>query len=554
LQTVLKPYSVDVPASTLSSLCESIPVLLEYERLYEASIALRQTLSLIRTRMDAIRVADSFRAASGSALGNQEFAQHAVHAAYRAGMVARCQEICELHPNQFPAIEAWLQAQLGDWQGAFKEIQRIQHNPTTNPSDLEIIKRLYPRALYNTRQHWKQAFRETSQALTGRQRGLCLLEYGATLTNNGEQANARTVYSEAFGYLEHDDFFAALLQYNIGMACLHQSELTAAEHAFLRAMRHARKPQGNAYLSGAWYGLGAVRRARQEYPRALDAFQMALVKAATREDRLYATRGLGYTLRLLNRLDEAMVAFAEARSNISPHDLITPHGLYADIAAARMQNNDEKGALEALELTLEHHEEDKQRANIVKAEDQRRQGNQKAALELLNHISTNRLWYAEEAMSFPELFAMHGVVVIKHPMTIRVNTDGPVQVWINQHKVAIKPTSSAMSLLVFLCLENGSTSIERVLEAMTFKTDLQAKKKKTLYATVEDLRNQLGWKQAIQIHANTLSLDPDPLVQWDTLETPPPTRTETFCEGLYDPWIINWRDEHLSKTHSNFIL
>lgn len=33
-------------------------------------------------------------------------------------------------------------------------------------------------------------------------------------------------------------------------------------------------------------------------------------------------------------------------------------------------------------------------------------------------------------------------------------------------------------------------------------------------------------------------------VEW-TLVTPPPGRTDTFCEGLLDEWVVQWRNDSI---------
>ena len=526
-------------SQNFQSLCESLTILIKVQNFATTTLTLRQALQAARTRSDYLQIQTISQNIPNNQLSNSVLAELLATLTYRTGSVKRYQEICQHFPEQLQIFQAWINLEKGNWQ-----LAQQQSRPAANSNHSDIAWRIQARASFHLEDpQWQEIYTQAFNHLTGRQKGLCLLEYGTILTFKGKNSEARSVYANAFHDLKNDPYFAAMLQHNLGMACIRIQDFQAAENAFQKTMKYAKYPEANDFLSAAWCGLGSVRRAYQEYPRALHAFEQANTKASTDVDRIHAARNLGHTKRLMLDTDGALAAFEEARRFIKGK-----HELYAEIAAAKLQNNDLLGAIQALEMLSENDESENQRAIIVKAEIQRRQKNKREAKKLLAQIDMTSVWASEEAQVFPELFALHKKQHTFQAMQIRINTDGAIQVFINNRPLPIKPLATSSSLLALLCLEHGKISVDRAIENLNPKESdprNENQYKRALYKTVDELREILGWKNAVCIQAKIISLETSPFVQWNELETPPSERTELFCEGHDNNWVRQWRETHM---------
>ena len=148
----------------------------------------------------------------------------------------------------------------------------------------------------------------------------------------------------------------------------------------------------------------------------------------------------------------------------------------------------------------------------------------------------------EEARVFPALFALLGRQPLRRVWTAQVGTDGPICLHMSGEPVALRPNHVSASLLAFLALHGGQAAAERVLEALRLPGSTVRARKQELSRAVGQLRDALGWPEAVSSAGGLLSLSNE--VQWLAPLLPPPARADLFCEGRLDPWVLEWRLEH----------
>lgn len=454
--------------------------------------------------------------------------------AFRASAPETCEAHLQACPEGQGALRAWLLMLRDDFEGALRESE-----VSLIGAQAGIAWRMRAWALVRLgTPGWEDAYREAVRHNEGRQRGLCLLQLGAFLSYAGREAEARAAYAEAFPFFKHDPEMRANAAYNVGTACLRLRQFDAAERAYGEAMTAACQPAGVRMLSRAWCGLGHVRRARAEFPRALHAYDMAQTKAIEPDDVAQAWRGKVHTLRLVGRLDEALATLYEGLELLGRPAV---HGLYADLAALQAMLGDAVGAERSLGQVPAGQAEEAQRARVVRAELARWQGRPEVAAELLRGLSDDALWTAEEARLFPDLFALIGVhAAPAPPVRVQVCADGPVRACLNDLPLPLPSASPAASLLALLAWHGGSVAVERILEWVTLPGRTPRLRRQNLSRALVDVRAVLGWPGAVQTDGRTLRFDDH--LRCDALRLP--VRAEDFCAGLEDEWVREWREQH----------
>ena len=470
-----------------------------------------------------------------------ELRQEAAWAVLVAAAAARANDpaCCEAHlagqPAGGEALWAWLAMGRGEAEEA---LALSEQGLAGNFAGLAYRVRAWALAQLG-RPGWEEAAREAAQRNAGRQRGICLLNLGAFLSFAGREAEARAACAQAAPCFAHDPELRATALYNVGTACLRLQDFTAAERAYREAMRWARKPGGVRMLPRAWSGLGHLYRVLHEWPRALHAYAASQTKATAPDDIAQAWRGRAHTLRLTGRLDEALTTLYEAFERLGQPER---HALHADLAALLVSLGDTLGAAAACNRVPEDREEERQRVQIVRAELARRVGDGAQAAALLDGLSPGALWTREEARLLPELFALVGrAEPVPAPLQLQLNADGPLRATLNGRPLPLPATGPAASLLAFLVWHGGEVDVERSLEALTLPGASERARRQNLSRVVGQLRQLLGWPDAVQNAGGTLRLDLD--VVWRPLISPPPERADAFCAGLYDPWVSEWREE-----------
>ncbi|WP_018466923.1 tetratricopeptide repeat protein [Calidithermus timidus] len=387
---------------------------------------------------------------------------------------------------------------------------------------------------------WEEAYARAREHLQHEALGRCLIDEGSYLYAAGRVPAARARWSEALAYLQSDPYYLAWAHYNLGISAL--SAPAEAERHLLEAERLSRKPAARPIRARALCGLGAARRILGEWPRALACYREALRVAEEADDRQQALWGLGHTSRLCGRVAEALGYFQQALAL----GVSSSGWLYADIAAAHLLLGDEEGAREAAERATHLKERGRFLLAVVRAELERRRGNPVR----LGGFKLPNLWSREEALCFPELFALLApsgpALEPKTQARVEVWAAGLLRVKVNGRPIPLRPTGRPAELLALLLEGEGEQSMDALLNALypdaPATPEGRRKAYKSLWENVSKLRRALGWPQSIRSEGGSLRLDPDAHWVYD-MDDPAARARKVFLEGIYSNWVQERRQE-----------
>lgn len=455
----------------------------------------------------------------------------AARIAYRTGQHQACLEVLGTSEELMP-FQAWVMLEQGN---SAEALDLATSALKSTHADVAWRVHASASAALNL-PDWRAAFLKTLTQLSGRQRGLCLVEYGYYLTMADDNAAARSAYAEALPVLNNDHYLSALLHYNIAIACHRLGSVSQAVHSAEAAVRVARHPEAALFAARAWSGLGMIQRSRLEPQRALHSYSQAKIYSIESDDLVQAWRGYAATLRSQGKLDEALAQLYEALQYDASHV-----GTLTDIALLKTQLGDRSGALEVMRaIPPPVPAEEAQRLNLVSLEHQRVAGEVDAARAALARLDLRGSWVSEERRGFGELFALIGQRASPLiPMRVAVITGGAVRVCIGDQPLPATPSRLA-ALLTCLIHHDQHVSKRQLTDALTLPGRTPRQREQALSRTVTRLREYLGWDDAITAQHSAYALDQS--VQW-SLEYP--EEPERFCADLNDPWISDWREAHL---------
>lgn len=392
---------------------------------------------------------------------------------------------------------------------------------------------------------WQEAFARARGLLKGEALGRCLLEEGNVWQRLGNTAEARSCWSEALLHLREDPFYIAWTHYNLGMAIYAQSP-QEAEPPLLQADQITHQKAAAKFRCRALCGLGAIRRALGEWPRALYSYQLAARAEGDDSDRQTALWGQGHVLRLMGRLPEAIALFQEALERF-------PAGgrwLYADLAAARLMLGASKSAQQALSRVADVQGRGRTLVAVLRAELARRQGDQAGMQEALEGVAAS-LWLRDEVHCFPELFeelARLGRFAEVKPLSprkvrVEVRAAGVLEVRVNGRAVPLQPTGKPAELLVRLLESGGEESLEGLIYDLyrNYGPDQARKAQQALWENIDKLRQVLGWEDSIQAVGRAYRFDPGAEWDYDVPKLPIPNQGR-YLEGVYSDWVIEKRE------------
>ncbi|PTA67252.1 hypothetical protein C8263_13135 [Deinococcus arcticus] len=185
---------------------------------------------------------------------------------------------------------------------------------------------------------------------------------------------------------------------------------------------------------------------------------------------------------------------------------------------------------------------DRLRWHLVRAELDRRAGKMEAAQQAMNPFDPSLLRHMRTlGRLFPEVYALRGVTIETPPWTVRCSLAGPVRLWMYDIELQLRSTRPAAGLLALLVTHGGRVSRERALDALDLPGRTPDARRKALSAAVAELREVLGWPDSVVVRGGVLALSEEPT--WLEPEYPGPGREDLFCEGRYDPWVVDWRSE-----------
>lgn len=529
----------------LADCLESVTDLLLIQHWEGLRRTLHQALCLVNNRRDGLELQSAMLRVPLSVKVTPDWRRMVARAAYRSGDSKACLELLEASERApfLMAFRAWVALEMERFDQALQLSQAVLEGTDGEDADIALRVRCFALAQLN-RPGWPAAYEQSLPLLTGRQRGLALLEFGAFRTLSGDDAAARSCYAQALGVLREDKHFAAQLNYNTAVACLRLELLDDALRYAAASRDAASHEDGTRFAARSWSGLGAVQRARGEWPRALHSYDKAVLQASDADDRMQAWRGQARTLRAVGKADAALAVLYEAHAFKADHD-----ALHVDIAAAKLQFGDLRGAEAALQAAkAAGHAEDHARVTLLRAELARCAGDETLALKLLGGLELTRTWAREERSCFPALFALLGETPQhRRAMRVCVLMDGAVRVSINDCPLIGSLGNREASLLARLVIAGMPLTTERLLEDLEVSGRDPRRRSQTLNRAKQQLCDALGWKTAVRVTRGAYALDE--AVSW-THQLPVLERSDAFCDGLYDPWVLEWRQARLEPTRN----
>jgi tetratricopeptide (TPR) repeat protein len=388
---------------------------------------------------------------------------------------------------------------------------------------------------------WRNAWTEVRNRLQGRMLGLALLEESRQHTALGDGFQSRQCAFEAAGLLERDVYHLARARHAVGMSYLHENQIVHAMTALTEAERLSRKRQAQDFRARALSGIAALRRAQGDLDLAESQYRKAIRLAQQPEDLIEALWGIGQCLRLRDQPEQALEQFRRALRVEHPSDWIEVYRaltfltlLRVDEARVSMACVSTAQASTAQTLTAQTLTaqagrlsfEVSQRLLVARAELARLEGNTDFARQLLRSLPPNCLTLREESRLFRDLFALletdqtavvQAIRVLERRVIEVIRLD-PLAVRINGQALAIRPTSKGAQLLRALLRSGGACDVDLLLNALWPENlgSERDRKRKQLWQIVRDLRELLGWRDAIVALGGTYSLDP--AADWQLLE------------------------------------
>lgn len=390
----------------------------------------------------------------------------------------------------------------------------------------------------------EEAYVRALEQTSGRDHGLVWSELGYVRSRMRRDEEARDAYAKARVWLREDVSELTLAHANLGIACLRLNDLTAAEFALQDARRCSERPGGARRRSTVWRLIGGAGMQRRLPARAIAAFESALETAPDGPDRLLAARGLARALMAARRFDQALAVLYEGLGEVPPEE---PNPLWLDVAVVLLQTGNVPGAQAVLAKAGVKSPSDGWRRKTLEAELLRRQGEVPPPAPL-DPWPTDQNWVREEAWLFPELFRLWDVAPEWPQPRGVVVADGPIRLFLDRVQIPLAAHRHEAALLAFLAAQGGASTTDRVLEALRLPGKDRREQLKELSRAVRALAQTLGWREAVTNEGGLLHLTPE--IAWDDLVYPPPERSDLFCEGRLDPWVIEWRQENLRLLRS----
>lgn len=466
----------------------------------------------------------------------------------RARKPQRILEWFESNPGDagLQVYRAWALARAGRYTEALEVLEGVLPE-----RDGGIFYRTKGEALFWLNDpNWQGVLEQSRSYLQGAALGRMLIDLGGFLNVRGQRAAARVCWAEALSYLADDPYYLAWTHNSIGYALLKDQPVEAERH-LLEAVRISKKEGAKAFRSKALAGLGAFRRSMGELERALHSYQQAFRAGGDGKDPQLALWGWGHILRLLGRLEEALAKLQQAL-RLNPAEV----WLEADLAASHLMLGERERVEQSLSRlhgylgSKQLGERTQVVLRVVEAELARQDGDAERALNLLNGMCPESLWVREELGCFPSLAQMIGVLSPPRGRSycVDVKPFGCLEVRVNGRAVPLPAVSKAGELLVFLLVNGQKASLEVLLDRLGDPRNKNPRK--ALWGVIEKLRQALGWQDSVQSCGGAYILDPE--AQWicdldpsSHLSVAGNDPSQTFMEGYYSEWVVEWRQQWL---------
>nr|ABQ95638.1 hypothetical protein [Thermus sp. 4C] len=343
-------------------------------------------------------------------------------------------------------------------------------------------------------------------------------DLGALLFRAGRWEEAEEALRRALDHFSarEDHLGRAWALHGLGVAHLHRGRTGWALRRAEEALAVVRAKSLGGFRSRVLVLLSSVHRARGELREALFRAEQAVAGRLDPDDRVVALRALGTTLRLLGKpaqgsevLEEALELAGEgARRGAALAEMALCHLALGRKRLAR------RAAGEALEL-LDTHAPARARVLVALAELSRREGKEEGALALLQEARALGPYpLAEEALAFPELFALAETRELKLPRTrraperprVRLEAGKVRRLWLGRREVPLEGSGKAFDLLLLLASEGPLTWREAALRL--WGEDGPGVRER-LHTTASRARDLLADREAVRWEGEVLRLDPE---------------------------------------------
>lgn len=506
---------------------------------------LQAGVRLVSCREDGARLKFLAEQVPAEAWGAQDWAQTLGLIGYRAGEVGLMRRALALGAAGSPELLG-LRAYVALLDGQYDQAQELAFQ--AEPGDVMAL-RTWPRAVFGLRGAWREAFQAALTQATGRDRALIRLDFALVLSLASDDLEARSAYAQAVTDFRGDVWGRVSALGNLGMTCLRLGDLLAAERALLEGLRLSGRGGAEAHRCLLWRGLGGVWREYGEFGRALHAFEQAGGLTVNRREELPLTvRGEAFLLAVLGRPDEALATVMGGLVDLEVGET-EAHRLRLDLALLRLRLSDLAGARQALQGASVFSRDDRALLAVAEAEVLRRRGQPGEAAARLTQEAQNVPLIREWSWLFPELFALVGIHLHRPTWAVQVRADGPVEVRTHGQALDLRATGDGAALLVLLLLNGTQMSRERLLETMYPHQSAQARTR-SLNTAMQHLRKAFFWPGVVSSDGQVVQLSRE--IHWLPLQLPPPERSDLFCEGRYDEWVLHWRLQHESLNFSEY--
>jgi tetratricopeptide (TPR) repeat protein len=353
---------------------------------------------------------------------------------------------------------------------------------------------------------WRETWQQVRSRLGGRALGIALLDEAFQFAKAGDEVQARSSAMEAAALLEHDPFHFAWAQHSIGMSYLRENHILQAENALIESEQLSRQRRAQAFRARALCGVGSLRRTQGHLSMAETQYRLAVKFAQESDDLIEALWGVGHCLRLQGQPERALEQFKRAlRVNIASNWI----EVHRALALLMLERTDE--AQKALERAGQVHGATVQRVRVARAELARLQGHDDLARQGLQDLPSSGLAAREESRIFPALFGLLEFPTmpsnaLEHHV-IEVQADR-TSVRINGRTLTIKPNVNSTQLLSTLLEHGGTLDIQTLVQSIWPGVALEHKRKQ-LWRTVQQLRECLGWRNAVVALEDAYQLDPN---------------------------------------------
>ncbi|GGN47239.1 tetratricopeptide repeat protein [Deinococcus daejeonensis] len=389
---------------------------------------------------------------------------------------------------------------------------------------------------------WEDDYRAAIDLSDGRARTLTTVEYSVCQLFTERHAHAIELLATAALEARGDDLEGWVLSTK-GYAHLHHAELDEAQDSFEACVRLAPVFRGSGRN-----GLAAVLRARGEWNRAEALYVQALTRAE-QDGNLHhlqqARRGLGHTARMRGQNLRAIEWLTQAAVTIPAEQASGQSWVNVDLAAAHVSlpRLDAAHVTDLLSRSGLLGSEDATRAEIVRAELARRQGDHDLAVRLLRPLNPRMLWMREEAAALPELFTLLGPdapqpLPREDTLRVDVTASGYPDVRVNGRPVTLPDL--ALVALVALLDAGGTLDAESLADAVRDDAPRTGRQRaQRASRAVQQLRGGLGWPGSVTHARGRYRLDPTAAWSYDILNLrragePIPA----FLRGVHAfPWV-----------------